>query len=104
MQESPKYKNAILLSLLAVVIITIAVSTYIGVNVYKNFGMYEGEDLDIAVLGNVPDVRESNVSFHELKLDDIFNDSDISGFDAILITKDYLKEFGEEAEFVFLDI
>ncbi|MFD2043050.1 hypothetical protein ACFSTA_01870 [Ornithinibacillus salinisoli] len=59
--------------------------------------VYMGEDLTIGVIGEKPDVREENVSFHNMSLEELeYENQGISDeYDAIFIMKEYLKQAGE---------
>lgn len=60
--------------------------------------IYQGERLNIGVIGEAVDVREQNVNFESLTLDKLESDvkSISTEFDAIFIMKEYLIEAGEK--------
>ncbi|MBB5354220.1 hypothetical protein HNR43_000175 [Anoxybacillus mongoliensis] len=57
--------------------------------------LYTGSELKIGVVGKAPDVRETNVSFIPLSLEDILQKK-FGQFDGVLIMKEHLKEAAEK--------
>jgi len=55
--------------------------------------LYEGKDLVIGVIGELPDVREKNIKFISISFNDLETINDLSSqFDAVIITKEHLSE------------
>ncbi|MGN7359943.1 hypothetical protein ACTHPF_25050 [Paenibacillus sp. SAF-054] len=63
-----------------------------------NGPLYPGRPLNIGVIGDAPDVRETTVTFMPLTLNELEKNSDkLAGqFDAVFITKDYFREASEQ--------
>lgn len=61
-------------------------------NEFKDSPLYEGMDLTIGVVGKIPDVREKNVVFKSIDLNDIRKGNLSSKYDAIFIMKEQLIE------------
>ena len=59
-----------------------------------DFEKYQGEALNIAVIGEPPAIKEEQVKFNEISLDELKN-RDFSPYDAIFITKAHLIEASE---------
>ncbi|WP_232214166.1 hypothetical protein [Bacillus sp. SG-1] len=59
-----------------------------------DFEMYEGEALNIGVIGEPPAIKEVQVKFNEISFDEL-NNRDLSPYDAIFITKEHLIEASE---------
>ncbi|TLS36441.1 hypothetical protein [Pseudalkalibacillus caeni] len=59
--------------------------------------IYSGKNLNIGVIGKVPEVREQNVSFTNIEFEDLKTDLDktSSDLDAIFIMKDHLSQAAE---------
>lgn len=53
---------------------------------------YVGEELRIGIVGNIPDIRESQVDFEEIDLGFLKEDVFDTKYDAIFITKENLSE------------
>lgn len=53
---------------------------------------YEGEDLRIGIVGNIPEIRESQVEFEKIDFNFLKADDLDSKYDAIFITKENLSE------------
>ncbi len=51
---------------------------------------YEGKALNIGVVGESPNIREENISFHNITLEEIYNSE--PDFDAVFIMEDSLSE------------
>ncbi|GIO34680.1 hypothetical protein J2TS6_58210 [Paenibacillus albilobatus] len=62
-----------------------------------NGPLYEGKPLTIGVIGEPPEVRETNISFVALGLEELAKNPEklSSRFDAVFITKDYFREASE---------
>ncbi|WP_168929044.1 hypothetical protein [Paenibacillus dokdonensis] len=62
-----------------------------------NGPLYKGRPLTIGVIGDEPVVRESNITFKPLTLEELEkNPAKLSSqFDAVFITKDYFREASE---------
>lgn len=58
------------------------------------FEMYEGEALNIGVIGEPPAIKEEQVKFKEISFDELKN-RDLSPYDAIFITEEHLMEASE---------
>lgn len=61
-------------------------------NEVKDSPLYEGLDLTIGVVGKIPDVRERNIVFKSIDLNDIRKGNLSSKYDAIFIMKEQLIE------------
>lgn len=59
------------------------------------FEEYEGEALNFAVVGEIPLVREENVTFTKITLEGLLT-SDISTYDGIFITKENQEKASDE--------
>jgi hypothetical protein len=57
--------------------------------------LYDGKDLIIGIIGDTPRVREDNVEFVEIEFFDLEQESFMTQYDAILITKENLSEAAE---------
>ncbi|MCI3028283.1 hypothetical protein LMF32_04070 [Desemzia sp. C1] len=55
---------------------------------------YEGRPLTIAVVGQVPEIKEEQVSFEEITFDDVMN-NDFDSYDAIFIMPQNLSQASE---------
>ena len=53
---------------------------------------YEGEELRIGIVGNIPEIRESQVAFEDIDFEFLKNYDLDSKYDAIFITKENLSE------------
>ena len=53
---------------------------------------YAGEELRIGIIGNIPEIRESQVEFEEIDFEFLKEDDFDSKYDAIFITKENLSE------------
>ncbi len=53
---------------------------------------YDGEKLQIGIIGNIPEIRELQIEFKEIDFDILKKDSFDSQYDAVFITKDNLSE------------
>ncbi|MBN1068611.1 transcription elongation factor GreAB [Clostridium botulinum] len=76
-----------------VITILIAVIFLSGCNNTK-FEKYTGENLNVGVIGEIPEVREDNVAFNKITFKDL-EENILSKYDAIFITKDNLIEASE---------
>lgn len=63
----------------------------IGCNNVK-FEEYNGESLNIGVIGEIPNVREKIIKFNNIDFEDLLNESTLIKYDAIFITKENLSE------------
>lgn len=54
--------------------------------------IYIGKALHIGIIGEVPRIREEKVRFKKIDFNDLQDVDNLSTFDAIFITKEYLKE------------
>ncbi|MDD4564131.1 MAG: transcription elongation factor GreAB [Eubacteriales bacterium] len=68
-------------------------------NILDKTEKYEGEELRIGIVGNIPEIRESQVKFEEIDFGFLNDDSLDSKYDAIFITKENLSE-ASDAEYV----
>jgi hypothetical protein len=62
---------------------------------------YEGEELRIGIVGNIPEIRESQVEFEDIDFELLKNDDLASTYDAIFITKENLSE-ASSAEYALI--
>ncbi|MFE8699913.1 hypothetical protein ACFYKX_04670 [Cytobacillus sp. FJAT-54145] len=60
----------------------------------QDFELYEGKPLRIAVVGELPDVKEEQVRFDEISLDEISSE-EVANYDAVIITEEHLHEASE---------
>jgi hypothetical protein len=60
-----------------------------------NTEVYSGPPLKIGVVGDVPEVRENNVNFVSLPLQDINKKEKVETLDAVLIMNNYLSKAAE---------
>ncbi|GAE36651.1 hypothetical protein [Halalkalibacter akibai] len=58
-----------------------------------DFKLYEGEPLNIAVIGEIPEVKEDQISFETIDFDQL--PKDLKRYDAVFITKENLSEASE---------
>jgi len=58
------------------------------------FGIYQGRDLKIGVIGTVPEVREENIDFQDITFEELKNNTESLSkeLDAIMIMKEFLHE------------
>ncbi|SFL38461.1 hypothetical protein SAMN04487943_101282 [Gracilibacillus orientalis] len=65
--------------------------------------IYQGEHLTIGVLGETPPIREENVTFHNISLDHLINNStpELNHIDGIFIIKKYFEEVSQEEYVAF---
>lgn len=56
------------------------------------FEKYNGEDLTIGVIGEIPEVREENITFKKITFQDLEETKKLNHYDAIFITKENLEE------------
>ncbi len=55
--------------------------------------LYEGQPLKIGIIGDAPAIRERNISFTGMSMDDLKEGAMLPGnIDAVFITKDHLSE------------
>jgi hypothetical protein len=59
-----------------------------------DFELYEGKPLNIAVIGELPEVKEEQISFQEIKFEDLL-DGNLNTYDAVFVTKENLSEASE---------
>lgn len=59
-----------------------------------DFVVYEGKPLRIAVIGELPEVKEEQVEFENISFDEIKSDR-IASYDAVIITEEKLIEASE---------
>lgn len=59
-----------------------------------NFETYDGDPLQIAVVGNIPIVKEQQVKFKKVSMDEIPS-MDLGSYDAVFIREDQLLEASE---------
>lgn len=57
--------------------------------------IYEGKNLSIGIVGKKPEVREKNVSFTSLTMEQIRDKELLSHFDAVIFTKEHLQAAAE---------
>ncbi|PFW44749.1 hypothetical protein [Priestia megaterium] len=75
-------------------ILTILITGLIGCSAMQtDKEVYKGEKLNIAVVGEIPEIneKESNINFKKLSLKDI-KKIDLKSYDAVIITKPYLSK------------
>ena len=82
-----KFKFTLLL-LLAVSILAACVDK----NEVKDSPLYDGKPLTIGVVGNAPEVREENIQFKEIDLEEINLKNLSSAYDSVFIMKEHLSE------------
>ncbi|MFJ7668568.1 hypothetical protein ACIQXI_15830 [Lysinibacillus sp. NPDC097195] len=60
--------------------------------------IYKGRDLKIAVIGAIPEVREENITFKKITLEDLQHNTDnlSNEVDAIMIMKEFLHEADDD--------
>lgn len=80
-----------LISFIVLVIFLIGFTVTIKDDETMIFKIYQGRDLNVAIVGDVPNVLESNVYFQQIELADLL-DMDFSSFDGIFITEDHLRD------------
>lgn len=56
------------------------------------FEKYSGENLNIGVIGEIPNVREGIIRFENIEFNDLEKDNVLSKYDAVFITEDNLLE------------
>ncbi len=56
---------------------------------------YEGTLLELAVVGKEPDVREKQLNFSEISLEELYN-TPTDNYDAVFIMKEHLSEASKE--------
>lgn len=56
--------------------------------------IYSGSKLKIGIVGDKPEIREKNISFIQLSMEDVLK-KNFKNLDSVFITKDYLKEAAE---------
>ncbi len=56
---------------------------------------YEGTSLELAVVGKEPDVREKQLNFSEISLEELYN-TPTDKYDAVFIMKEHLYEASKE--------
>ncbi len=61
----------------------------------ETFEEYKGETLNFVVVGEIPLVREENVIFTKITLEDLLT-SDITTYDGVFITKENQEEASDE--------
>jgi len=61
----------------------------------ESFEEYEGETLNFVVVGEIPLVREENVTFTKITLEELLT-SDISSYDGVFITKENQEKASDE--------
>ncbi|RDI37265.1 hypothetical protein [Falsibacillus pallidus] len=86
-------KRKLLLALLLVISVLTACSS--SVDEIKDSPLYNGRKLVIGVVGNAPEVREKNIEFKKLTLDDLKKENLSAKYDAVFIMKKYLSEASE---------
>jgi len=59
-----------------------------------DFELYEGKALSIAIVGEPPELREDNISFSKVSLDELAN-KNLDSFNAVLIMEEHLTEAAE---------
>ncbi|MBP3951781.1 hypothetical protein [Bacillus suaedae] len=59
-----------------------------------DFELYNGNPLNIAIIGEIPEVKEDQISFEKIDFDYLLKE-DIKYYDAVFITKENLSEASE---------
>lgn len=59
-----------------------------------NFKLYEGRPLNIAVIGEIPEVKEDQIRFEKVEFDYLLKE-DFKNYDAVFITKENLSKASE---------
>ena len=72
-------------------IITLILMCLVGCNNIE-FEKYNGESLNIGVIGEIPNVREDIIKFDNIEFKDLLNKNTLSKYDGIFITKENLSE------------
>ncbi|WP_245680457.1 hypothetical protein [Bacillus marinisedimentorum] len=68
-----------------------------------DFKVYEGRPLNIAVIGELPEVKENQISFEEINFDRLLKE-DLTNYDAVFITKENLsKASGSQYADIYLN-
>ncbi|CUA79211.1 hypothetical protein [Anoxybacillus suryakundensis] len=57
--------------------------------------VYSGRELKIGIVGDIPNIRENNVSFIQMSLEDVLQKKFVTKVDSVFITKKHLKEAAE---------
>lgn len=60
-----------------------------------DFRLYEGKSLDIAVVGEPPEVKEDRVSFTEISFDEMISE-ELTSYDAVIIREINLSKAAED--------
>lgn len=63
--------------------------------VKNNQKLYEGKELNIGVVGEIPQVREDNVKFIQIEISDLEKENLNTNYDAIFINRDYHSQVAE---------
>ncbi|WP_238323079.1 hypothetical protein [Gorillibacterium massiliense] len=58
------------------------------------FDLYEGKSLNIAVIGEPPQIKEEQVIFKKISFDDL-NKGDLDDYDAVLVMEENLNQAAE---------
>lgn len=82
-----KYKFALLLLLVSSIL-----AACVDKNEVKDSPLYDGKSLTIAVVGKAPEVREENIQFKEIDLEEINLKNLSSAYDSVFIMKEHLSE------------
>ena len=85
-----KYKLAVIGLLIFILTVSVACSTDAD-NIDKE-EMYDGDKLSIGIIGDAPEIRETQIDFEEINFDSIKEDGFDSQYDAIFITKENLSQ------------
>ncbi|OEH91712.1 hypothetical protein [Bacillus solimangrovi] len=57
--------------------------------------LYEGVSLKIAVVGELPNIREDNITFNKLSLNELYH-ANLDVYDAVFIMEDHLSDAANE--------
>lgn len=80
-----------LTSFIVLVILLIGFTIIIKDDETMIFKIYQGRDLNVAIVGEFPHVLESNIHFNQIQLEDLL-EIDFSSYDGIFITEDHLRD------------
>ncbi|SES01467.1 hypothetical protein SAMN04487944_11524 [Gracilibacillus ureilyticus] len=75
-----------------VLVAVLFLSFLVGCNVLNEKEVYVGDDLEIGVIGKIPEVRENNIAFSTVTFSDLEKKSVLQKLDAIFIMEEFLPE------------
>ena len=80
------------ITLLVMLVTSILSACVVDKNEVEDSPLYDGKPLTIAVVGNAPEVREENIQFKEIDLEEINLKNLSSAYDSVFIMKEHLSE------------